>query len=127
MNLLFRSHDAGLTWEGPEETGITEGIVPSIKELSNGDLLLGVTEQFRGNDPGRGFSEAQTVYRSSDQGKSWEGPVTVPNGFRGHCEGNGNSCLKITSVETTVASSSCAEAPAAPLDNQSRTVWEPPL
>ena len=79
MNLLFRSHDAGLTWEGPEETGITEGIVPSIKELSNGDLLVGVTEQFNGDDPGRGFSEAQTVYRSSDRGKSWEGPVTVPN------------------------------------------------
>ena len=79
MNLLFRSDDAGLTWEGPEETGITEGIVPSIKELSNGDLLIGVTEQFHGDDPGRGFSESQTVYRSSDQGKSWDGPVTVPN------------------------------------------------
>ena len=30
MNILYRSHDAGVTWDGPEETGITEGIVPSI-------------------------------------------------------------------------------------------------
>ena len=53
-NLLFRSRDAGITWEGSEDTGITEGIVPSIKELANGDLLIGVTEQFEGDDPGRG-------------------------------------------------------------------------
>ena len=56
-NLLFRSRDAGLSWEGPEDTGITEGVVPSIKELASGDLLIGVTEQFEGDDPGRGFSE----------------------------------------------------------------------
>ena len=78
-NLLFRSHDGGLTWEGPQDTGITEGIVPSIKELSNGDLLVGVTEQFEGDDPGRGFSESQTVYRSTDRGATWESPATVPN------------------------------------------------
>ncbi len=78
-NLLFRSRDAGLTWEGPEDTGITAGIVPSIKELANGDLLIGVTEQFEGDDPGRGFSEAQTVYRSGDGGATWEGPARVPN------------------------------------------------
>ena len=79
VNLLFRSHDCGLTWDAPEDTGITEGIVPSIKELSNGDLLVGVTEQFEGDDPGRGFSESQTVYRSKDSGATWEGPATVPN------------------------------------------------
>ena len=79
MNLLFRSHDTGVTWEGPEETGITEGIVPSIKELSNGVLLIGVTEQFESDDPGRGFAEVQTVYRSADRGAAWEGPFRVPN------------------------------------------------
>ena len=78
-NLLFRSGDGGLTWDGPEDTGITEGIVPSIKELAGGDLLIGVTEQFEGDDPGRGFSEAQTVYRSADRGATWEGPARVPN------------------------------------------------
>ena len=79
MNLMFRSHDSGLTWEGPEETGITAGLVPSIKELANGDLLVGVTEQFEGDDPGCGISESQTVYRSSDRGATWGGPATVPN------------------------------------------------
>ena len=44
MNLLFRSADNGATWDGPHETGITGGIVPAIKELSTGELLLGVTE-----------------------------------------------------------------------------------
>ena len=28
MNLLLRSHDNGATWEGPEETGMTEGHRP---------------------------------------------------------------------------------------------------
>ena len=50
-NLLFWSSDSGRTWEGPMETGITDGIVPSIKELSNGDLLVGVTRQ-RSTDGG---------------------------------------------------------------------------
>ena len=50
MNLLFRSYDSGTTWEGPEETGITEGIVPSIKELSDGRLIVGVTEQWPGTE-----------------------------------------------------------------------------
>ena len=78
-NLIFRSRDCGATWEGPEETGITAGIVPSIAELSSGDLLVGVTEQFEGNDPGRGFSESQTIYRSTDGGATWEGPTVIPN------------------------------------------------
>ena len=77
--VVRRSGDGGLTWEGPEDTGITEGIVPSIKELAGDDLLIGVTEQFEGDDPGRGFSEAQTVYRSGDGGATWEGPARMPN------------------------------------------------
>ncbi|MDP6779012.1 MAG: sialidase family protein [Candidatus Latescibacteria bacterium] len=79
MNLLFRSRDSGATWERPEETGITEGIVPSIKELSNGDLIVGVTEQDKGANGVRDYSETQTVYVSSDRGRSWEGPFMVPS------------------------------------------------
>jgi len=80
QNLLFRSSDAGRTWHGPEETGISDGIVPSIKELSNGDLLIGVTKQERVVRDGSGhLREDQIVYRSSDGGKSWEGPAVVPS------------------------------------------------
>ena len=77
-NLLFRSSDGGQTWEGPEDTGITDGIVPALKELSNGDLLLGLTRQRSPSDTLDRFLEEQTVYRSSDRGLTWEGPFVVP-------------------------------------------------
>ena len=67
MNLLLRSYDNGATWEGPEETGMTEGIVPSIKELSNGDLIVGLTEQWPGQRGTEDFVEVQTCYLSADQ------------------------------------------------------------
>lgn len=78
-NLLFRSHDSGVTWDGPVETGITDGIVPSIKELSNGDLLIGVTRQRSGDGKLSGLIDEQTVYRSTDGGITWNGPFLVPN------------------------------------------------
>ena len=77
-NLFFRSHDHGATWQGPEETGMTEAIVPSIKELSNGDLIVGLTEHQAGEE-GKGIIETQTVYLSSDRGRTWEGPFKVPD------------------------------------------------
>ena len=79
MNLLFHSHDRGATWEGPEETGITEGIVPSIKELSDGRLIVGVTEQWPGTRGEEDFVEEQTAYVSDDKGKTWAGPFKIPN------------------------------------------------
>ena len=83
QNLIFRSTDDGATWQGPQETGITDGIVPSIKELSNGDLLIGVTRtrQPKGMDWRQGLAhrtEEQTVYRSADGGRTWDGPAIVP-------------------------------------------------
>ncbi len=77
-NLLFWSSDSGRTWEGPMETGITDGIVPSIKELSNGDLLVGVTRQRSTDGRLSGLKEEQTIYRSGDGGQTWEGPSVVP-------------------------------------------------
>ena len=77
-NLLFRSRDSGRTWDGPMETGITDGIVPSIKELSNGDLLVGVTRQRSADGRLSGLKEEQTIYRSGDGGRTWEGPSVVP-------------------------------------------------
>ena len=87
MNLLLRSHDNGATWEGPEETGMTEGIVPSIKELSNGDLIVGLTEQWPGQRGTEDFIEVQTSYLSADQGRTWEGPFKVPNPEGSSCTG----------------------------------------
>ena len=77
-NLLFRSSDAGRTWDGPMETGITDGIVPSIKELSNGDLLVGVTRQRSADGKLSGLKEEQTVYRFGDGGRTWEEPSVIP-------------------------------------------------
>ena len=77
-NLLFRSHDHGATWDGPEETGMTGAIVPSIKELSNGNLVVGLTEHGIGDD-GESLTEAQTTYVSGDRGNTWEGPFRVAN------------------------------------------------
>ena len=71
-NLFFRSHDHGATWQGPEETGMTEAIVPSIKELSNGDLIVGMPEHQAGEE-GKGIIETQTVYLSSDRGRTQRG------------------------------------------------------
>jgi sialidase-1 len=77
--LLFRSHDGGRTWQGPHETGVTEGIVPSLKELSSGRLLMGVSEQWPGANAQDPYIEQQTVYVSDDDGTTWEGPFTIPD------------------------------------------------
>ena len=77
-NLLFRSIDGGVTWKGPENTGISDGIVPSLKELSNGDLLLGLTRQRSATGKLSSLTEEQTIYRSSDHGHTWQGPYAVP-------------------------------------------------
>ena len=79
MILLFRSSDGGATWEGPQETGITWGIVPSLKQLSDGDLLLGVTRIHFPTGKRADMREQQLVYRSRDLGATWEGPAAVPD------------------------------------------------
>ena len=120
-NLLFRSGDAGLTWEGPEDTGITAGIVPSIKELANGDLLIGVTEQFEGDDPGRGFSEAQDGLpfrrRRRHLGRTGEG--AQPPGAHPPAARSGASTRGTSPRWTTAASSStCAR------DGERLSAWK---
>lgn len=82
-NLLFRSTDSGRTWTGPQETGIQDGVVPAIKELANGDLLIGVTRMRMPKNMDwrqalKHGTEEQTVYISSDKGRRWEGPFAVP-------------------------------------------------
>jgi len=70
---LFRSHDSGRSWTGPEVTDIRGGIVPSIAQLRDGALLLGVTVF----EPDNNWHQHQVVYRSADNGRTWTGPITV--------------------------------------------------
>jgi len=77
-NVILRSRDSGRTWEGPEDTGITDGIVPALKQLSNGDLLLGLTRQRSPNGKLAELTEEQVIYRSDDGGYTWTGPYLVP-------------------------------------------------
>jgi sialidase-1 len=76
--LLFRSTDAGRTWEGPIETGVRGAIVPSLKQLTNGDLLMGLTRLVAPDGTIANRREEQIVYRSSNRGRSWQGPSVVP-------------------------------------------------
>jgi len=73
VNWLFRSADHGRTWTGPEVTTVVGGIVPSITQLSEGTLLIGITSFEEDND----WRQYQVVFRSEDLGRTWSGPVTV--------------------------------------------------
>ena len=70
---LFRSSDNGRTWVGPEKTTVCGGIVPSVAQLRNGALLIGITS-FDEEDNWRQY---QVVHRSTDNGKTWAGPIVV--------------------------------------------------
>ena len=79
-NLLYRSDDNGNTWNGPEDTGICDAIVPSLNELKNGTIMLGLTRQSEtSHAQGVGLHEEQLVYFSNDRGKTWSEPVAIPH------------------------------------------------
>ena len=70
---LFRSLDNGRSWTGPEKTSVAGGIVPSLAQFRDGTLLIGITRFQEDNN----WRQYQIVYRSSDNGKTWMGPITV--------------------------------------------------
>lgn len=71
-NLLFLSADNGETWEGPLDTP-AQGIVPDrLQELESGRWLLACHVQ----DP-QTRCLTQRLWFSDDQGRTWQGPVTV--------------------------------------------------
>lgn len=70
---LFRSFDNGKTWAGPEKTTVRGGIVPSILQLKEGVLLVGVTSFEEDNN----WRQYQVVFRSTDKGHTWVGPLVV--------------------------------------------------
>ena len=79
-NRIWRSKDSGLTWEGPELAQLPEGLVPTVMQLRNGDVMVGLTAQERIEDSsGVKYVEAQFVCRSSDGGHTWTEPVNIPD------------------------------------------------
>ncbi len=82
---LYRSFDNGRSWKGPEKTSVRGGIVPSLVQLRDGTLLIGITSSQEDNN----WRYRQVVYRSGDNGKTWTGPVTVGmHPKRQPCEGD---------------------------------------
>ena len=71
QNRIWRSRDGGETWLGPELAQLTEGLVPSVTQLRNGDILVGLATPDSGKE--RAF-----FARSSDNGHSWSEPVFLP-------------------------------------------------
>ena len=67
---LWRSRDAGASWQGPVRTGIRKHICPSLYQLAGGTLLMG-------GDAWDGSAWSHNLYRSSDHGVTWQGPTTV--------------------------------------------------
>jgi len=68
-NYAWRSTDSGITWQGPELMQVPHGLVPSLTQLRNGDILLGL------NAP---QAYGPFYCRSSDGGESWSEPVAIP-------------------------------------------------
>ena len=77
---LWWSEDEGESWKGPYESNIY-GIVPSkIFVTRKGTWLIGTHME----SPRTG-KLMQMVWRSTDQGKSWQGPITVCEDERYNC------------------------------------------
>jgi len=73
-SFFWYSEDDGETWSEPVKTPIT-GIVPDkLFETKDGTWLVAVHVGVAGEE-----YLHQRVFRSTDQGESWEGPITVVN------------------------------------------------
>ncbi len=94
--VFWWSEDDGQTWSEPTRTEVC-GIVPDrVVELPSGAWLLGTHVCMRGDEfidravySGTDWKLAQVVFRSEDQGSSWEGPIIVGRDSRYNlCEGS---------------------------------------
>lgn len=79
---FWRSRDHGKVWTGPVK-GTFNMIVPALRQLKDGTILCGGSI-YNGRD-----EETMVVYRSKDDGHTWDGPVIVAEkpGFS-FCEGD---------------------------------------
>ena len=72
MNLLMRSHDGGATWEGPEETGMTEGM------MDNDELLDKFRERIPSGRPGEPEEIAAVIAFLASKDAVWVNGVNLP-------------------------------------------------
>jgi len=74
-NRIWRSTDSGVTWDGPELADLPEGLVPSVTQLRNGELLVSLSIECPEGEP----KERCFVCRSADGGHTWTDPVFLPD------------------------------------------------
>ena len=70
INCIWRSNNNGETWDGPKKLDIPQGIVPSLTQLKNGKIIIGlvtVTEI------------VPFICMSEDNGCTWSKPVYLPH------------------------------------------------
>ncbi len=73
--LLFRSFDHGYTWQC-EDGPVGIPMISTVRQLRNGTLLIGATRFSYERSPWQN-QQIQDVYRSTDNGRSWHGPIVV--------------------------------------------------
>ena len=74
-NRIWRSPDSGVTWNGPVTADLPEGLVPSVTELRNGDILVSLSIECPEGEP----KERCFVCLSADGGHTWSDPVFLPD------------------------------------------------
>jgi len=74
INRIWRSTDNGETWQGPEIADLPDGLVPSVTQLRDGAILVGLAKEPEGE-----FVERQFWCRSDDGGYTWGDPVFMPD------------------------------------------------
>lgn len=73
--LLFRSHDCGYSWERAVAP-INISMISSVRQLRSGAILIGATAFSCERNPHHN-AQIQVLYRSIDNGRTWQGPITV--------------------------------------------------
>ncbi len=86
---VWRSHDQGETWRGPVALPTDGGSLdyPVVAVDSGGNVYISASQGNRGGAEGRSVYSV-SVFRSTDQGRSFQGPIRIqPNNFNNQSGG----------------------------------------